>query len=67
VLVGHIEKGRSILTRIGEKYDAFLKTDFKLEYDWDKLSYLEKKFAEIRPRIQRELAVFEDFLRDLQK
>ena len=153
VLLGRIEKSRSILTRIGEKYDTFLETDFKLlgrndtsaiviaellvdyytcletlflrisqffendlrhekwhvdlldkmtlrvegirepvisdrsqallselmkfrhfrryyfelEYDWDKLTYLEKKFAEIRPRIQRELGVFEDFLRRMQE
>ena len=48
------------------KFRHFRRYYFELEYDWDKLNYLQKKFAEIRPRVDQELQDFKEFLRTLQ-
>ena len=48
------------------KFRHFRRYYFEIEYDWDKLNYLQKKFAEIRPRVDQELQDFKEFLRMLQ-
>jgi hypothetical protein len=48
------------------KFRHFRRYYFEIEYDWDKLDYLQKKFAEIRPRVNSELQEFEEFLQALQ-
>ena len=48
------------------KFRHFRRYYFELDYDWDKLNYVEKKFAEIRGRIEGELDLFKGFLRALQ-
>ena len=48
------------------KFRHFRRYYFEIEYDWDKLTYLQKKFAEIRPRVEQELQDFKVFLCTLQ-
>jgi len=49
------------------KFRHFRRYYFELEYDWDKLTYLQMKFSEIRPRVDQELREFKEFLRRLQE
>lgn len=44
------------------KFRHFRRYYFELEYDWDKLEYLQKVFARIRGRIPGELETFRAFL-----
>jgi hypothetical protein len=48
------------------KFRHFRRYYFELDYDWDKLDYLERKFAEVRARIEGELNSFKSFLRTLR-
>jgi len=48
------------------KFRHFRRYYFELDYDWDKLDYLERKWAEVRARIEGELESFKDFLRTLR-
>jgi hypothetical protein len=48
------------------KFRHFRRYYFELDYDWDKLDYLERKFAEVQARIEGELNSFKSFLRALR-
>jgi len=48
------------------KFRHFRRYYFELNYDWDKLRYLQKKFGEVRGLIPVELASFKVFLQKLQ-
>lgn len=48
------------------RFRHFQRYYFELEYDWDKLDYLQKKFKTLRNRIPDELAHFKEFLRQCQ-
>jgi hypothetical protein len=39
---------------------------FEMEYDWDELAYLQKKFVELERPIKRDLECFHDFLKALK-
>jgi hypothetical protein len=45
------------------RFRHFRRYYFELEYDWDKLDYLQKKFTALRGRIPAELGQFKAFLR----
>lgn len=47
------------------KFRHFRRYYFEMEYDWDKLDYLQKVFARIRQSVPKELAAFQEFLRRL--
>lgn len=49
------------------KFRHFRRYYFELNYDWDKLEYLQKKLAEVRGLIPGELASFKVFLQKLQE
>jgi hypothetical protein len=49
------------------KFRHFRRYYFELNYDWDKLGYLQKKFVEVRGLIPPELTDFKAFLRKLQE
>lgn len=49
------------------KFRHFRRYYFELNYDWDKLEYLQKKFVEVRGLIPSELASFKAFVRRLQE
>lgn len=47
------------------KFRHFRRYYFELEYDWDKLEYLQKVFARVRVAVPGELATFQLFLHSL--
>jgi len=47
------------------KFRHFRRYYFELDYDWDKLAYLQKVYARVRERIPDELAAFQAFLHRL--
>lgn len=47
------------------KFRHFRRYYFELEYDWDKLDYLQKVYARVRAAIPGELAAFQTFLHAL--
>ena len=47
------------------KFRHFRRYYFEMEYDWDKLDYLQKVFGRVRSAIPDELAAFQLFLRKL--
>ncbi len=47
------------------KFRHFRRYYFELDYDWDKLEYLQKVYIRVRQQIPVELAVFQSFLRRL--
>ena len=47
------------------KFRHFRRYYFELEYDWDKLDYLQKVYARVRAVIPDELAAFQVFLHAL--
>lgn len=49
------------------KFRHFRRYYFELNYDWDKLRYLQKKFGEVRDLIPVELNTFKAFVRKLQQ
>ena len=49
------------------KFRHFRRYYFELNYDWDKLEYLQKKFAQVRELVLVELAAFRAFLRKLHE
>ena len=49
------------------KFRHFRRYYFELNYDWDKLEYLQKKFGEVRDQIPTELTTFKTFVRRLQE
>ena len=48
------------------KFRHFSRYYFELDYDWDKLNFLLKKFNDIRIPIKNELTIFEQFLFQLE-
>jgi len=49
------------------RFRHFRRYYFELEYDWDKLDFLSKKFDQIRSNIGREIGMFKDFLMKLKE
>lgn len=47
------------------KFRHFTRYYFELDYDWEKLDYLLRKFNGVRVRLREDLADFEAFLSDL--
>ena len=47
------------------KFRHFRRYYFELEYDWDKLDYLQKVFGKIHERLRADLVSFKTFLRGL--
>jgi hypothetical protein len=48
------------------RFRHFRRYYFEMEYDWDKLDYLQKKFVELERPIKRDLECFHDFLKALK-
>lgn len=57
----------STAAALGEimKFRHFRRYYFELEYDWEKLEYLQKVFSRVRKSVPAELHEFERFLRSL--
>jgi hypothetical protein len=49
------------------KFRHFRRYYFELNYDWDKLAYLQKKLGEVRDLIPTELDTFKAFVCELQE
>ena len=49
------------------RFRHFRRYYFELEYDWDKLDFLVKKFTFLRGTIGKELSIFKDFLSQLKQ
>ncbi len=49
------------------RFRHFRRYYFELEYDWDKLDFLVKKFTFLRGTIGKELSLFKDFLSQLKQ
>jgi hypothetical protein len=47
------------------KFRHFTRYYFELDYDWDKLRYLIKKFNEVRVAVRDEIAAFDAYLRKM--
>lgn len=47
------------------KFRHFTRYYFELDYDWDKLHFLIKKFNEIHDSVREEIAVFDTYLYEL--
>ncbi|RKX79652.1 MAG: hypothetical protein DRP87_02385 [Spirochaetes bacterium] len=58
------EESYSILSEL-LKFRHFKRYYFELDYDWDKLDYLQKKFVRLQPLIREDLNQFQEFLRML--
>lgn len=48
------------------KFRHFRRYYFEMEYDWDKLDYLQKVFSRVRNMVPLELTHFQEFLKDLE-
>ena len=48
------------------RFCHFRRYYFELEYDWDKLDYLQKVFAKVAQRLPSDLAAFQAFLGQLR-
>lgn len=49
------------------KFRHFTRYYFELNYDWDKLLFLSKKFKGLQERLKTELSEFDDYLVKLLK
>lgn len=49
------------------KFRHFKRYYFESDYDWDKLEFLEKKYNEIRPLLERDIRDFEAFLNGISE
>lgn len=49
------------------KFRHFTRYYFDLNYDWDKLRFLLKKFNDVRALLRKDLATFDEFLEKLSK
>ncbi len=49
------------------KFRHFKRYYFESDYDWDKLDFLEKKYNEVKPLLERDIGEFEAFLNELGK
>ncbi len=47
------------------KFRHFKRYYFELEYDWDRIELVQKKYAQLKPLIQADLQQFLGFLREL--
>ena len=47
------------------KFRHFTRYYFDLNYDWDKLRFLIKKFNDVHTTVRDEIAVFDVYLQDL--
>jgi len=47
------------------KFRHFTRYYFELDYDWDKLRYLIKKFTEVHVNVRDEIATFDEYLTNL--
>ena len=47
------------------KFRHFTRYYFEQDYDWDKLRFLIKKFNDVHIALRDEIAVFDEYLRDL--
>ncbi|MCF7944581.1 MAG: hypothetical protein K9L75_03480 [Spirochaetia bacterium] len=45
------------------KFRHFRRYYFEMEYDWDRIEFLEKKLYEAHPHVLEDLRIFSDFLR----
>jgi hypothetical protein len=45
------------------RFRHFRRCCFEMEYDWDKLDYLQTKFVELERPIKQDLKCFHDFLK----
>ncbi len=48
------------------RFRHFRRYYFEMEYDWDKLEYLQKKFVELETSVKQDLKCFYDFLKALK-
>ena len=60
--------GEETAPYLGEllRFRPFRRYYFELEYDWDKLDYLQKVFAKVAQRLPSDLAAFQAFLGQLR-
>jgi hypothetical protein len=49
------------------KFRHFKRYYFEFEYDWDKLRFLEKKYTQVKPMLEKDLNCFEAFLNELEQ
>ena len=49
------------------KFRHFKRYYFELEYDWDKITYLQRQFKKLKPLISKDLQAFSIFLEKLGK
>jgi len=47
------------------KFRHFKRYYFEFHYDWDRLVYLQKRFDQVRPLLDRDLDQFRQFLQRL--
>ncbi len=48
------------------KFRHFKRYYFEFDYDWDKIAFLEKKYNQVKPLIERDLDAFTAFLNKLK-
>ena len=58
------EKVHAILTEL-LKFRHFKRYYFNVEYDWDRIEYLQKKYEQVLPLVEYDLDRFTTFLREL--
>lgn len=49
------------------RFRHFKRYYFDIQYDWDKIEYLQKKYDEVRPLVEADLNRFTGFLRELTR
>jgi len=61
--------GEETAQYLGEllRFRHFRRYYFELEYDWDKLDYLQKVFTKVAERLPGDLAAFQSFLGRLRQ
>lgn len=48
------------------KFRHFKRYYYELDYDWDKLAFLEKKYKQVKPLLERDVKTFLKFLEELR-
>lgn len=48
------------------KFRHFRRYYFEFEYDWDKISFLQKKYNQVKPLLKRDLNTFSTFLKEIE-
>jgi hypothetical protein len=68
-LIAELGKTREALAHLDEmrRFRHFKRYFFSMDYDWDRLNFLMKKFDQLRPELEADLDSFCSFLEKIDE